>query len=37
VLDRNVMTIPQTDIKNTNVLMTILGGEVTWTDPSNPL
>jgi predicted amidohydrolase YtcJ len=37
VLDRNVMTIPQTDIENTNVLMTVLGGEVVWEDPNNPL
>ena len=37
VLDRNVMTIPQTDIENTNVLMTILGGKVVWEDPNNPL
>ena len=31
------MEIPQTDIENTNVLMTMLGGEIVWEDPNNPL
>ena len=30
VLDRNVMTVPETDIENTTVLMTMLGGEVVY-------
>ena len=34
VLDRNVMTIPETDIENTNVLMTMLGGKVVWEAPA---
>ncbi len=33
VLDRNPMTIPETDIENTGVLMTMLGGHVVWEDP----
>src|SRR4029079_1859007 len=30
VLARNVMKIPETDIENTNVLMTMLGGEIVY-------
>ena len=36
VLDRNSMTIPETDIENTGVLMTMLGGQVVWEDPAAP-
>lgn len=37
VLDRNVMRIPQTDIENTKVLMTMLGGRVVWEEAANPV
>ena len=32
VLDRNPMTIPETEIENTSALMTMLGGQVVWED-----
>jgi predicted amidohydrolase YtcJ len=34
VVDRNPMTIPDTDIEDTQVLMTMLGGEVVWEVPT---
>ena len=37
VLDRNVMKIPLNDIENTQVLMTMVGGDVVWEDPNIPI
>jgi predicted amidohydrolase YtcJ len=37
VPDQNVMEVPVTDIENTNVLFTMLGGVIVWQDPNNPL
>ena len=34
VLDRNVMKIPVTDIENTQVQLTMLGGKVVWEAPA---
>ena len=34
VLDRNVMQIPATDIENTQVQLTMLGGKVVWEAPA---
>ena len=34
MLDRNVMQIPTTDIENTKVQLTMLGGKVVWEAPA---
>jgi hypothetical protein len=34
VLDQNLTQIPLDDISNTDVLMTMVGGEVVWQDPA---
>ena len=33
VIDRNIMTCPEKDIKDTKVLMTVIGGEVVYSKP----
>jgi predicted amidohydrolase YtcJ len=34
VVDRNPMTIPETDIEDTQVQLTMLGGQVVWEAPA---
>ena len=34
MLDRNVTEIPVTDIENTQVQLTMLGGKVVWEAPA---
>jgi hypothetical protein len=34
VLNQNLTQIPLDDISNTDVLMTMVGGEVVWLDPT---
>lgn len=33
VVDRDIMTCPESDLKNTNALMTVVGGKVLYTRP----
>lgn len=37
VLNQNLFKIPASKIRDTKVLMTMVGGKVVWQDPSNPL
>jgi predicted amidohydrolase YtcJ len=37
VLDQNLFKIPASQIRDTQVLMTMVGGKVVWQDPANPL
>jgi predicted amidohydrolase YtcJ len=37
VLDQDLFKIPTSQIRYTKVLMTMVGGEVVWEDPSSPL
>jgi len=37
VLDQNLFKIPSSQIRDTQVLMTMVGGKVVWQDPVNPL
>jgi N-acetylglucosamine-6-phosphate deacetylase len=34
VLDQNLFKIPPSQIRNTKVLMTMVGGKVVWEDPT---
>ena len=34
VLDQNLFKIPPSQIRNTKVLMTMVGGKVVWEDPN---
>ena len=34
VLNQNITKIPLDDISNTDVLLTLVGGETVWKDPS---
>ena len=37
VLDQNLFKIQSSQIRDTQVLMTMVGGKVVWQDPANPL
>jgi predicted amidohydrolase YtcJ len=37
VLDQNLFKVPSSQIRDTQVLMTMVGGKVVWQDPANPL
>ena len=37
VLDQNLFKIPSSQIRDTEVLMTMVGGKVVWQDPANAL